>query len=165
MHHYGQPLSVSVKDGKLVIEIGIHTLAHAVAFADWANKYGYDDPDHPGYWRSFAIADPTQFAEDVKLAMLHEDEIGASRLSDFLDKTTELAVDDGSLGLAEGEHWVEHGSFAEIETWAEREHRNKSTVPRKKDSDRGTDKFSRDRDATCAWDCTLPYPHDGPCGR
>lgn len=25
--------------------------------------------------------------------------------------------------------------------------------------------FTRDRDATCAWDCTQPTGHDGPCGR
>ena len=24
--------------------------------------------------------------------------------------------------------------------------------------------FDRDRDATCDWNCTKPYPHEGPCG-
>lgn len=28
-----------------------------------------------------------------------------------------------------------------------------------------SEKFTRDREATCAWDCTLDAGHDGPCGK
>lgn len=111
-HHYGQ-LLVKVIDGKLVIEIGVYTLAHAVSYADWANPF---DEDRNEYVRTFAITDPTQFAKDVVSAMQHEREDGSSPLSNFLDAMTEAALDDGSTGV-ECEQVILHGEQSPLETW------------------------------------------------
>jgi hypothetical protein len=61
-NHYGRPLDVSVKDGQLVIAIGVQTLAHAVTYSDWANPF---DEDAHDYIRTFAISDEQEFAKDV----------------------------------------------------------------------------------------------------
>lgn len=113
-HHYGLPLNVNVTDGVLRIEIGVNTLAHAITYADWANPY--DESTHD-YIRTFAITDAEQFAKDVQAAMLHEREDGSSPLSDFLDKMSEAALDDGSTGC-EVEQRIRHGQTAAAETWA-----------------------------------------------
>lgn len=113
--HYGRPLNVSVTDGRLVIEIGTHTLAHAVSYADWANPF---DEQRDDYIRTFAISDPQQFADDVKHAMLSEREDGSTPLSDFLDKMSEAAIDDGSMGLLDAEVSIKHGTNHPSETWA-----------------------------------------------
>lgn len=112
---YGLPLAVKVEQGRLVIEIGIHTLAHAAAFSDWANPF---DEKRDDYIRNFAITDPEQFAQDVMHAMLAEREDGSSPLSDFLDEMMQAAISDGSLGLHEDEQAIKHGTFSPLETWA-----------------------------------------------
>ena len=109
------PLAVKVERGKLTIEIGINTAAHACRYSDWANPYDEATGD---YIRTFAIADPEQFAKDIALAMLDEQENGSSPLTDFLDKMTEAAINDGSTGIAEGEQRIKHGEFSPLETWA-----------------------------------------------
>lgn len=114
-NHYGKPLTVRVVGGKLVIEIGIHTLAHAVSYADWANRW-----DGVDYVRTFAISDSVQFAEDVAYAMQREAEDGSMPLSDFLDKMAEAALDDGSIGV-EHDQRITNGSFSTVETWAQTE--------------------------------------------
>jgi len=113
-YHYGRPLAVRVAGGKLVIEIGIHTLAHAASYADWANPF---DEARDDYIRTFAITDAVEFAKDVQHAMLDEREDGSTPLSDFLDKAMEAALDDGSLGC-EYEQSIKHGETAECETWS-----------------------------------------------
>ena len=111
----GLPLGVEVTDGTLVIEIGIHTLAHAVSFADWANPYDEKSGD---YVRPFAITDPQQFAKDVRCAMQSEREDGSTPLSDFIDKMSQDAIDQGSLGLHENfYHRIKHGEKSPLETW------------------------------------------------
>lgn len=57
--HYGKPLAVRVKEGRLVIEIGTHVLAHACTYADWANPF---DEEADDYIRTFAVTDAEQFA-------------------------------------------------------------------------------------------------------
>lgn len=115
MNHYGQRLEVAIEDGALVIRIGAQTLANAAAYAEWANRY---DEKARDYIRTFAITDPVILAEDVKRAMLHEREDGSSPLSDFLDKATEAALDDGSEAC-EYDQRILHGSFHRLETWAQ----------------------------------------------
>jgi hypothetical protein len=114
-HYYGKPLGVRVENGRLVIEIGIDVLAYAAAFSDWANPF---DERCDDYIRSFAIANPEQFAKDVQHMMLQEREDGSTPLSDFIDTASEEAVNDGSLGLDENEHTIKHGEFHAVETWA-----------------------------------------------
>lgn len=114
-HHYGRPLEVRIEKDALVIRIGVQTLAHAVSYSDWANPF---DEKRDDYIRAFAIEDAKQFADDVLHAMLDEREDGSTPLSDFIDKMSEAAVNDGSLGLHEGEQAIPHGQFAQCETWA-----------------------------------------------
>ena len=114
-HHYGAPLEVKVERGALVVHIGIETLAHAVTYSDWANPYDEATGD---YLRSFAIVDAPQFASDVAHEMLREREDGSSPLSDFLDKMSEEAIDQGSLGLHEDfNHRIKHGEKSPLEKW------------------------------------------------
>ena len=113
-NHWGKPLAVSVADGRLVIEIGIETLAHAVTYADWANPWS---GTHDDYIRTFAITDPVQFAKDVQHAMLSEREDGSTPLSDFIDAASEEAIEQGSLGLDEDEHVIKHGEKSPLEKW------------------------------------------------
>jgi hypothetical protein len=115
-HHYGTPLKVEVAGGELRIVIGVNVLAHAVSYADWANPY---DEEKHDYIRTFAIADAEQFAKDVKRAMQDEREDGSSLLSDFLDKASSNAVDDGSEACF-GDQSILHGQNAASETWAAR---------------------------------------------
>ena len=111
--HYGKPLQVKVERDALVIRIGARTLAHAVAYSDWANRW---DEGLQNYIRTFAITDARAFAADVKRAMLDEREDGSSPLSDFLDKMSEAAIDDGSEAC-EHDQRIEHGQTAASETW------------------------------------------------
>jgi hypothetical protein len=114
-NHYGKPLTVAVADGALMITIGVETLAHATAFADWSNPY---DEQKGDYIRTFAIVDPLQFAKDIRAAMLSEREDGSSLLTDFLDKSSKAAIEDGSTGLDDKDHEIKHGEFADAETWS-----------------------------------------------
>lgn len=115
---YGQELRATIEDGHLVIAIGVRTLAHAIAFADWANPF---DDATDDYIRTFAIEDAPQFAKDVVSSMLAEQEDGSTPLSDFLDKMAQAAIEDGSLGLHEDEQHIKHGTFAKCETWTAEE--------------------------------------------
>lgn len=114
--HYGKPLEVQIEKGALVIRIGVQTLAHAVTYADWANPHDEATGD---YVRSFAIVDAAQFASDIAHEMEREREDGSTPLSDFLDKMSQNAIDDGSLGLHEDfNHRIKHGETSPLETWA-----------------------------------------------
>lgn len=112
--HYGQPLKATVADGRLIIEIGVEVLAHAVSYADWANQY---DESRGDYFRTFAIADPNGFAADVVGELLREREDGSSLLTDLLDKASEAALDNGSEHC-EFDQRIKTGEFSPLETWA-----------------------------------------------
>jgi hypothetical protein len=115
LKHYDAPLTVAIERDALVIRIGIQTLAHAVTYSDWANKWNDDAND---YIRTFAIEDVRQFAKDVASMMRREEEDGSSLLSNFIDKASEEAVNDGSLGLHEDfDHRIKHGEKSPLETW------------------------------------------------
>lgn len=114
-HHYGKPLEVKIERDALVIRIGVQTLAHAVTYSDWANPYDEATDD---YVRNFAITDALQFASDVADEMLREREDGSTPLSDFIDKMSENAVNDGSQGLHEDfNHRIKHGEKSPLEQW------------------------------------------------
>lgn len=121
-HHYGRPLEIKIERGALVVRIGIQTLAHAVTYADWANPY---DEKANEFVRSFAITDAEQFVADVAHEMTREREDGSTPLSDFIDKMSQNAVDDGSMGLHEDfNHRIKHGETSPLETWATPEDRS-----------------------------------------
>ena len=113
-NYYGKRLTVEVKKGLLTISIGVETLAHATSYATWANPY---DAELVDYVRTFAIIDPVQFAKDVAHAMEAERQDGSTPLSDFLDKASEAALDDGSTAC-EYEQRILTGKFSPLEKWA-----------------------------------------------
>lgn len=146
-NYYGRRLTALVDDGQVVVAIGVQTLAHAVAYADWANPFDEASDD---YIRTFAIADAGQFAKDVVNAMLAEREDGSTPLSDFLDKMSQAAIEDGSLGLHEDEHRIKHGETAPCETWAEGEQAR----------DDGHVRLCDARHPETGATCELPMDHD-----
>ena len=86
-----------------------------MTYSDWANPYEEATGD---YVRSFAIVDASQFAADVLNEMLREREDGSTPLSDFLDKMSENAINEGSLGLDENfDHRIKHGEKSPLEMW------------------------------------------------
>ena len=109
--HYGAPLTVKIERGALVIRIGAEVLAHAMKYAEWNVKY---DEDKVDYVQQCKVIDPVILAEDTMWAMLQEREDGSTPLSDFIDKMTEAAVDDGSLGIAEES---EDNPYSQEVTW------------------------------------------------
>lgn len=109
------PLTVTIEDGRLVISVGIHTLASAAARSNWATSWDYKAND---YLRTFAITDVDEFAKDVRNALVNSVQSeGPSRIEDALDRAMESAVDDGSLGLDDKEYQLPYGTFADTETW------------------------------------------------
>ena len=109
------PLGVKCESGRLVIEIGIRTLAYAVAAAPWAAPF---DEAADDYIRTFAITDPDRFAAEVRLALLAEDEGGETLVADMIDCAAKSAINDGCDGIDEASHAIKHGQFAPCETWA-----------------------------------------------
>jgi hypothetical protein len=97
----------------LVIRIGVRTLAHAVTYSEWANQYESEIGD---YLRNFAITDADVFAHDVRHAMLSEREDGSTPLTDFIDRMTQAAVEDGSEATDEAS--IKHGETDQREEWS-----------------------------------------------
>lgn len=93
-----QPLKCSVEDDELVIRVGIDTLAVCFEEADENNPF---DEKLNDFRRQFAVIDKVEFANDVALAMNDEAENGDTPLNLFLDKMTQAAADDGTLGIEE----------------------------------------------------------------
>jgi hypothetical protein len=94
--HYGNPLTVKVERGAVVVRIGIDVLAHALKFADWAIRF---DEAKDDYIQPYKVTDADELARDVIHAMLREEEDGSTPLSDFLDAMTKAAIEDGSCGV------------------------------------------------------------------
>jgi hypothetical protein len=85
------------KTGKVVIELGINTLADAAANMP-DNNYGDDCND---WFLQFKIIDAAEFAKDVVIEMMREEEDGSTPLIYFIDKVCRLAIDNGSCGCQE----------------------------------------------------------------
>ena len=83
-----KPLGCEVEGEQLVIRIGVSTLA-------WAAKKrnGGVVPDN------LRMVDKQQWAKDVALRIMHEDEVGNTMLCDMLDEAMQAAMDDGSTAL------------------------------------------------------------------
>ena len=83
------PLRAEVKDGKLVVEIGIETL-------EWASR-----PENGGTLERCKVDGRRrrEWAQDVVREMEHENEVGESPLMRFLDEMMEKAADNGSGAL------------------------------------------------------------------
>jgi hypothetical protein len=82
---HDQPLREEIDNGRLVISIGVDTLAFA-------------DKERTGY----RVINPTLFAEDVVRALTVEEEDGATLVTKLLDDAMQAACDDGSLWIDTG---------------------------------------------------------------
>ena len=83
-----KPLGCEVEGEQLVIRIGVSTLA-------WAAKKrnGGVVPDN------LRMVDKQQWAKDVALEVMHEDEVGNYMLAEMLDEAMQAAMDGGSRAL------------------------------------------------------------------
>lgn len=94
MSNRDTPLKVEIKDGEIVIRIGIDVLKMAAeqcpGIIDWEGEYDYP-------W--IKIDDADEFAKDVVQGLLREEEDGSTTISDCFDEAIKLAVDDGSIGV------------------------------------------------------------------
>jgi hypothetical protein len=77
-------LAVALVDGRLVISIGVNTLAHATAYAD--------DP--------VKIVDPDLAAEEIVRELTREEEDGTTPVHKLLDKAVFDAWENGGEGFA-----------------------------------------------------------------
>lgn len=89
-------MDVGVVDGKLVISIGVETLAHCFNNSVYANPYSYKKSD---FVQVFKVTNPDEFTVEVVRALQHEGEDGTTMLHVLLDKACENAVEDGALGV------------------------------------------------------------------
>lgn len=94
------PLSCKIEDGELVIRIGIGVLAFATEGLDPFTVYDPNKRDWRVEWR---VTDSLQFAKDIRHELIDESEDGSSLLTELLDKACTQALDQGSLGIEEGE--------------------------------------------------------------
>lgn len=93
-----KPLDAKVEDDKLIIEIGIDTLAGA--FENGPDNNPYDDKIDD-FIKLFKVVNCEGFAHDVAGALNSEREDGSSILTDLLDKACIDAVYDGSEHVVE----------------------------------------------------------------
>ena len=107
------PLSVTISNGELIIAVGIDCLASAIAAG---NDFHHFDEEKDEYIRNFAITDAKEFAQDVMLALQHEEEDGSTPLSKLFDEMGQAAIDDGSTGV-DYERVIKFGEKAPEETW------------------------------------------------
>lgn len=92
------PLSVEVQDGDLVIRIGINVLAFA---CDRSNDNNPFDDLANDFRQTFKVADPLEFAKDVRIDLCAEREDGSTLMTDLLDKVCMEAIYQGSAGVQE----------------------------------------------------------------
>jgi len=92
------PLRVTVESNRLIISIGIGTLARSFDASDWNNQFS-DQTNQ--FKRGFSVTDPFKFASEVARALENEDEVGATLVTDLLDQACQSAVENGALGVDE----------------------------------------------------------------
>jgi len=90
------PLSCKLIGNKIVIEIGIDTVAFSFEKSEYNNPF---DENKNEYVQQSTIADKREFAKDVIRELMDEAEDGSSLLTALFDKAEENAVENGSLGL------------------------------------------------------------------
>lgn len=87
------PLRAEIRSGKLMIEIGIDTLAFATTESPKLQRY--DDGDY----LTPKVTDADEWAREVVRALNDEEEDGSTPLTRFLDDVFQRAVDDGAQGI------------------------------------------------------------------
>lgn len=90
------PLAVAVEGGRLVVSIGVETLAAAFQETDFAKPYSAQAGD---WVPRFVVTDPATFAVEVARALRSEREDGAALTHLLLDKACAAAVEGGAEGV------------------------------------------------------------------
>lgn len=83
-----EPLQVAVIGGRLVISIGVRTLAFAVA----------NSPDHEG--DPIRITDPMAAAKEIRVELVREEEDGTTEVHKLLDRAAFDAWENGGEGFS-----------------------------------------------------------------
>jgi hypothetical protein len=96
-----QPLTVEVKEGRLVISLGVDTLAFAFEHSNWNNPFIDDLND---FRQQYFVPVPAAFAADVRRELRNEAEDGSTILEHLLDKACIAAVENGSTGV--DDYWT-----------------------------------------------------------
>jgi hypothetical protein len=92
-----QALRVDVEGGRLIISIGVETLAFGVEHAPGPPLSVYDD-DACAFINAKVI-DPDVFAGEVLQALVNEAEDGSSMVTGLLDGAAVKAWEDGAMGV------------------------------------------------------------------
>lgn len=93
-----QRLVCEILEDQLVIRIGIDTLAFCADFLFKEDVFSHNESTGQNCQPS-KVCDAMQFAKDVALALLSEEEDGSSPLSNLFDSASRIANDDGSEGI------------------------------------------------------------------
>jgi hypothetical protein len=91
-----RPLTVELVGDRLVISIGIDTLAFAARHSDYANPWNDERND---FVSAFTITDERVFAHEVARALKDEEEDGSTLVHAMLDRAIENAVENGCDGV------------------------------------------------------------------
>lgn len=91
-----QSLDVRVIDGRLVISVGVETLAFAFEKSEYVNKY---DETRGAYEPTLRVINPAVFAEAVVRILAEEEEDGSTPVHFLLDKSCAAAVENGCEGI------------------------------------------------------------------
>lgn len=91
-----KPLTVQIKDGELIMRVGIDTLAHAAEYGEMFNEFKPYPACYPPYVK---VKKKSLLAKDVKTELLRNDEDGSTPLSRLLDQMLVEAREDGSLAF------------------------------------------------------------------
>lgn len=83
------PLSIKIQDGRLIIAIGIDTLAFAAENADTCDLF------------NFKIINKEEFAMDVMTELDYSQENDPTLVQEMLDRAASRAIENGSLAIEE----------------------------------------------------------------
>jgi hypothetical protein len=100
MSERNEPLTVDVVGGRLVISIGVETLAFAAVHSEWANPW--DDAAND-YRRMIVVTDADLMAREVARALDDEQEDGTTPVHLLLDAAIIAACENGGEGFADAE--------------------------------------------------------------
>jgi hypothetical protein len=92
------PLGVEIVDDVLVIKVGVNVVQWAAENMDANNPF---DDETNAFKRIWRITDAKVFAEDVRHALLAEEEDGLTSLTKLLDYACLIAIENGSEGVDE----------------------------------------------------------------
>jgi hypothetical protein len=94
-------LDATVKNGKLLISVGVEVLAFAAQ--QRFDEQHFEETQGDETQADYCVIDPDEFARDVVLALMREEENGDNLVHLTLDKAIDYARDHGSLGVGERE--------------------------------------------------------------